>query len=105
MAVDVLAHFKDGKRIIVTPGMIELGAEQDTLNEALGRHIGENLDVAIIVGEYNRQSLVKGVLSAEFNEDNLHVVDTFNDAQRVLATLLKPGDTVLYENDLPDTFK
>ena len=105
MAVDVLAHFKDGKRIIVTPGMIELGAEQDTLNEALGRHIGENLDVAIIVGEYNRQSLVKGVLSADFNEDNLHVVDTFNDAQRVLATLLKPGDTVLYENDLPDTFK
>ena len=85
--------------------MIELGAEQDTLNEALGRHIGENLDVAIIVGEYNRQSLVKGVLSADFNEDNLHVVDTFNDAQRVLATLLKPGDTVLYENDLPDTFK
>lgn len=42
MAVDVLSHFTEGKRIIVTPGMIELGAEQYNLNRALGRHIGEN---------------------------------------------------------------
>ena len=34
--------------------MIELGAEQYNLNRALGRHIGENTDIAIIVGEYNR---------------------------------------------------
>lgn len=105
MAVDVLAHFTGGKRIIVTPGMIELGSQQDELNEALGRHIGENLDVAIIVGEYNRESLVKGVRNANFNEESLHIVDSFNDAQKVLATILRPGDTILYENDLPDTFK
>ncbi len=105
MAVDVLSHFTGGKRIIVTPGMIELGAQQEELNETLGRHIGENLDIAIIVGEYNRDSLVKGVRSANFDEKNLHIVDSFNDAQQVLSTLLRPGDTILYENDLPDTFK
>ncbi|MBD5330018.1 MAG: UDP-N-acetylmuramoyl-tripeptide--D-alanyl-D-alanine ligase [Bacteroides sp.] len=105
MAVDVLAHFTDGKRIIVTPGMIELGNEQEALNETLGRHIGENLDIAIIVGEYNREALVKGVRNAGMSEDNLYIVDTFNDAQQILAKILKRGDTVLYENDLPDTFK
>ncbi|MDE5806762.1 MAG: hypothetical protein K2H76_01485, partial [Muribaculaceae bacterium] len=105
MAVDVLSHFRDGKRIIVTPGMIELGSEQDALNETLGHHIGKNLDVAIIVGEYNRDSLVKGVRDAGMSEESLYIVDTFNDAQQVLAKLLKKGDTVLYENDLPDTFK
>ncbi|MDE7413590.1 MAG: UDP-N-acetylmuramoyl-tripeptide--D-alanyl-D-alanine ligase [Muribaculaceae bacterium] len=105
MAVDVLSHFTDGKRIIVTPGMIELGSEQFSLNEKLGQHIGENLDVAIIVGEYNRDAILQGIKSTGFNPDNLHIVDTFNDAQKVLATLLKKGDTVLYENDLPDTFK
>ncbi|MDE5790197.1 MAG: UDP-N-acetylmuramoyl-tripeptide--D-alanyl-D-alanine ligase [Muribaculaceae bacterium] len=105
MAVDVLSHFSGGKRIIVTPGMIELGSQQEELNETLGRHIGENLDIAIIVGEYNRDALVKGVRSAGMEESGIHIVDTFNDAQQVLSTILKPGDTVLYENDLPDTFK
>ena len=105
MAVDVLSHFTEGKRIIVTPGMIELGSQQNELNETLGKHIGEKLDVAIIVGEYNRDSLVRGVRSSDFDDSHLHIVDTFNDAQQVLSTILKPGDTVLYENDLPDTFK
>jgi len=105
MAVDVLAHFKDGKRIIVTPGMIELGDRQDELNETLGRHIGKNLDIAIIVGEYNRAALERGVRSTDFNEENLYIADSFNDAQKILSTLLAKGDTVLYENDLPDTFK
>lgn len=105
MAVDVLSHFNTGKRIIVTPGMIELGTEQANLNEALGRHIGENLDVAIIVGEYNREALVKGIKSTDFDTDRLYIADSFNDAQKILSTLLSKGDTVLYENDLPDTFK
>lgn len=105
MAVDVLAQFKDGQRIIVTPGMIELGSEQATLNRELGRHIGENADVAVIVGEYNRDALSGGILSTDFNKKNLHIVDTFADSQVLLSKILKPGDTVLYENDLPDAFK
>ena len=105
MAVDVLAHFNDGKRIIVTPGMIELGAQQDELNEKLGKYIGEKLDVAIIVGEYNREALDRGIRSTDFNTENLHLVSSFNEAQQVLAKILAKGDTVLYENDLPDTFK
>ena len=105
MAVEVLSHFKDGKRIIVTPGMIELGSQQYELNKNLGQHIGNNVDVVILVGEYNREALREGVESTGFPSDNLHIVATFNDAQAVLSTLLKPGDTILYENDLPDTFK
>lgn len=105
MAVDVLSQFKDGKRIIVTPGMIELGSEQERLNHELGEHIGKNVDVAVIVGAYNRNALVDGILSTEFNKDNLHIVDSFADSQILLSKILKPGDTVLYENDLPDSFK
>lgn len=105
MAVDVLAHFRDGKRIIVTPGMIELGAEQYNLNHAFGRYVGEKLDVAIVVGEYNRDAIVSGIKEGGMDEKNLHVVGSFNEAQQVLGRLLAPGDTVLYENDLPDTFK
>lgn len=105
MAVDVLSHFTDGKRIIVTPGMIELGERQSELNRTFGNHIGRNADVAIVVGEYNRDAIVAGIKDTDFNDENLHVVASFNEAQQVLARILRNGDTVLYENDLPDTFK
>ncbi|MDE6338376.1 MAG: UDP-N-acetylmuramoyl-tripeptide--D-alanyl-D-alanine ligase [Muribaculaceae bacterium] len=105
MAVDVLSHFTGGKRIIVTPGMIELGEEQFNLNKNLGTEIGRGVDIAIIVGEYNRQALEEGVKASGLKEENLYLVDSFNEAQQLLTTILAPGDTVLYENDLPDTFK
>ena len=106
MALDVLARMTRGKRIVVTPGMIELGDRQQALNEAFGEHIAETVDVAIVVGQYNRNAIVEGIKkSGTFNDDNLIVVDSFAEAQQRLASLLQMGDTVLYENDLPDTFK
>lgn len=105
MAVDVLSHFTDGKRIIVTPGMIELGEKQHELNRELGEHIGRNVDVAIIVGQYNRAPLTEGIRNSGFDCENLIEADSFAHAQQILSGLLAKGDVVLYENDLPDTFK
>ncbi|MDE6074151.1 MAG: UDP-N-acetylmuramoyl-tripeptide--D-alanyl-D-alanine ligase [Muribaculaceae bacterium] len=106
MALDVLARMNGGKRIIITPGMIELGSRQEELNNMFGQRIAKSADVAIIVGHYNRDAITDGIRSAEsFDEENLHIVDSFTEAQRLLVTIARPGDTVLYENDLPDTFK
>ncbi|MBD5355487.1 MAG: UDP-N-acetylmuramoyl-tripeptide--D-alanyl-D-alanine ligase [Bacteroides sp.] len=105
MALDVLSGFRDGKRIVVTPGMIELGDRQFELNETLGEEIAKSVDVAIVVGQYNREAIVKGIRKVGFKQENLYEVDSFNEAQQVLSGMLKAGDTVLYENDLPDTFK
>ena len=105
MAVDVLSQFKTGKRIIVTPGMIELGDKQYELNKTLGEYIGNCIDIAIIVGAYNREALIEGVKNGSIDEQNVYAVDSFNEAQTLLTRILQKGDTVLYENDLPDTFK
>ena len=105
MAMDVLSRFNKGKRIVITPGMIELGDRQYELNEALGVKIAECADVAIVVGEYNKDALLNGIKQGNMNNENVHAVASFNEAQRVLASIAKAGDTVLYENDLPDTFK
>lgn len=104
MALEVLGQFKEGKRIVVTPGMIELGNHQYDLNEKFGEHIAKNCDIAIIVGHYNREAITKGIENGKF-KGKLYEVDDFNDAQKLLTPMLEPGDTVLYENDLPDSFK
>lgn len=105
MALEVLGTFTGGKRIVITPGMIELGPEQYEQNVEFGRNIARNVDVAIVVGHYNREAITEGILAEKFPEKNLHKVDSFAAAQGLLGSIAKSGDTVLYENDLPDTFK
>ena len=106
MALEVLGSMTGGKRIVITPGMIELGSEQYELNFQFGETISRNVDVAIVVGKYNREAIVEGIrATGKLNEESLHTVDSFADAQAILSRIATKGDTVLYENDLPDTFK
>lgn len=104
MALDVLREFKHGKRIIVTPGMIELGSRQHELNEKFGEHIAESCDIAIVVGHYNRESITRGIEKGEF-KGKLYEVENFEEAQKLVTPMLQSGDTILYENDLPDSFR
>ena len=96
---------KPGKRIIITPGMIELGELQEKANKEFGRHMADCADVAIIVGHYNRDAIMAGLEESDMSKENIHTVDDFAEAQRLLQAIARSGDTVLYENDLPDTFK
>lgn len=105
MALEVLSDFRQGRRIVVTPGMIELGDRQEELNEEFGRQIAGNCDIAVIVGKYNRDAIIRGIKEGGFDESNLYEAASFDDAQKILAGIMKAGDTVLYENDLPDSFK
>ena len=105
MALDVLCGMKGGKRIVITPGMIELGSKQEYFNELFGEHIAETADVAIIVGQYNREAILKGINKKGMSANTVHTVSTFAEAQQLMLSFAKAGDTVLYENDLPDSFK
>lgn len=99
MALDVLAQMP-APRIVITPGMIELGPQQHQLNRDFGAHIARAADIAIIVGQYNREAILEGI----DNKTATHTVETFAQAQSLLQTLLTGPATILYENDLPDTF-
>ena len=108
MALNVLAMMNKngGKRIVITPGMIELGEKQYDYNKAFGAHIADCADVAFVVGAYNHDAILEGL--SENNRDGrvkVIAVESFAEAQRLLPAEVRSGDTVLYENDLPDTFK
>jgi len=105
MALDVLAAMTQGKRILITPGMIELGEQQHELNEQFGFKAASCCDIAIVVGRYNRDAIVAGLERGGMPAEAIRPVDTFAEAQQLLSASAAAGDTVLYENDLPDTFK
>ena len=104
-AIEILAAMNGGRRIIVTPGMVELGDRQNEENQALGHHIAaHDLDLAVLVGAAQTAPIQDGLREADFPADRIQVVDTFFDAQDLLTRYLDPGDVVLYENDLPDQY-
>ena len=105
MALDVLGAMEGGKRIIITPGMIELGDRQYELNKLFGKKIASSSDLAFVVGEYNRDAILEGLREGGMSENKICEFPTFAAAQAYLQTIVTKGDTVLYENDLPDTFK
>lgn len=105
MALDVLSSMTGGKRFVITPGMIELGEKQFEYNRRLGEKIAVSADVAIIVGQYNHDAIMDGIKSGGMPDSAVHPVASFKDAYALLTSMAGPGDTVLLENDLPDTFK
>ena len=104
-AVEILSQFKSGKRIIITPGMIELGEIEEEENRNFGEVIGKaDLDKIILVGKERSKPILEGVLKTEGQEERVSVVDTLFEANDLLKEYASPGDVVLYENDLPDVY-
>lgn len=104
MALEVLAGFEGNSKIIITPGMIELGSESDALNEQFGRHIAAACDYVILVGRQQTKPIQDGLASADYPSEKLYLATNLSDAFRKLNEIVKKGDVVLIENDLPDTF-
>lgn len=105
-ALDVLSSFESGKKIIITPGMIELGEREDEMNEEFGRQIARSeVDVAILVGDAQTAAIQRGIKEENSSGDtDVHVVKSLFAANDLLNELAVEGDVVLYENDLPDNY-
>jgi UDP-N-acetylmuramoyl-tripeptide--D-alanyl-D-alanine ligase len=94
----------NGRTILVTPGMVELGAAHDEDHHKIGRLAGQHADVLVPVLPERIPTLVKGY--RETNPQGILVpTASFTDAQRWLQENVRNGDVVLLENDLPDLYE
>lgn len=102
-AVEVLREMPARRRVVVTPGIVELGERAAEENERFGRLAGEVADHVIVVARLNRDALVAGAEAGGRAE--VTAVGTLAEATERLATILGPGDVVLFENDLSDQYE
>ena len=103
-ALDVLSQFKEGKKIIVTPGMIELGEMEVPANREFGVNIGKVCDYVILVGKKRTEPIYEGLMETNFNKENIFVVNNLEEATAQIGKIAKAKDVVLFENDLPDNY-
>jgi UDP-N-acetylmuramoyl-tripeptide--D-alanyl-D-alanine ligase len=98
-ALDKLAKHRGGRRILVTPGIAELGLEHDRVHARLGTYSGALCDVIYVVNPSRIESFAT---TANLETAEVIEVPTFYAARDAIAKTLTKDDVVLYENDLPD---
>ncbi len=94
------------RRVVVTPGMVELGSLQAEENAKFSRRVASVATDLVVVGRTNRRALLRGAGLASDGGGTLQlvVVRTRQQATEWVRAHLGPGDVVLYENDLPDHY-
>ena len=103
-ALDVLAML-DGLKILVTPGMVELGPEQDTLNRAFGVQAAAVCDHVALIGRRQTAPIAEGLSEAGYPGEKLKVYETLKEATDWVKTIQGHENIyVLLENDLPDNY-
>ena len=102
-ALRVLAAHEAGRRILVTPGMVELGPQEAEENRRLGELAAAVCDVCLLAGPLARH-IREGLVGAGFDEGGIIVAPDGPAAHAQLAGLSRRGDVILFENDLPDVY-
>lgn len=103
-ALDTLAMFRE-QRILMTPGMVELGEKQYEENREIGVYAADKCDYAVLVGKEQTRPIQDGLLEKGFAKNRMIVVDTLQEAfQMVNAIPNEKQKVVLIENDLPDNY-
>lgn len=96
--IECLADF-EGRKIVVTAGIVEGGNESLRLNAEAGRIIAGVADFIIAVGAY-KDEIAAGV----GEKSGLYRVDDLDEAKKILKRVVTRGDNVLFINDLPDRY-
>ena len=96
-----------GIKIVVTPGMIELGSKEDELNEIFGEQIAEVADYVVLIGKEKTKPIKKGLENKRYDSSNIIVYNDVREAYAFINSIKNDTDEdvyALFENDLPDTY-
>lgn len=104
-ALDVLKSM-NGTRVVVTPGMIELGQLEEQKNYEFGKKIADSTDYVILVGEKKTKVIYDALIDSKFDKDNIFVLNNVSEAFGIINSLKEDGVDIyaLFENDLPDIY-
>lgn len=104
-ALDVLGEIPGGRKILVTPGMIELGEKQEEENRRLSTKAAGICDMVLVVGETNKKAIMEGLNAGGIKEEQHRSFASMRSALGYLSQYCDDKDVVLIENDLPDLYE
>lgn len=104
MAVKTLGKFQKKTRILVTPGIVDLGEFAKQYNVEFGEEATKYCDYIILVGEKQAIDLNEGISNKNYPKEKVYIAKDINDAFKKLAEFDAKNTVALLENDLPDNY-
>ena len=104
MALEVLDQISGTKKIIITPGIVELGAQDYEINYNLGIEISKVCDYIILVGPKRTKPIQDALIKAGCPQDKYFVAGNLTEAVSQMNKIAEKGSVILFENDLPDNY-
>ena len=104
MALEVLGKFKNRQRILITPGIVDLGDKVEEYNKKLGKQAAGNCDYIILVGEKQAKPIYEGIIEEGYNKEKIYIAKDLNEAINKMNEIIDSNTVVLFENDLPDNY-
>lgn len=104
MALEVLKYFEHRKRILITPGIVELGDKMTEINQELGRNAAESSDFIILVGANQAVPIYNGIKEKNYPESQIFIAKNLQEALEKMNEIITSDSVVLLENDLPDNY-
>lgn len=101
-SLKLLSEYPATQRIIITPGLVELGKNAPEENQEFAKEASKIVDEFIIVGQNAKEDLLKGL--SDFPKNKIHLVSSTQEGITMLSQIAKPGAVILLENDLPDQY-
>ncbi|MBO5710944.1 MAG: hypothetical protein J6R62_05460, partial [Rikenellaceae bacterium] len=74
-------------------------------NKKFGAQIARSADIAIVVNKVNADAITEGLREGGMDNSKIMVAKNLFEVTTILNKISAAGDTILYENDLPDMFK
>ncbi len=103
-AIEVLAQFKDKRKVYITPGLVEMGPEKESIHLSIGQQLAKVADVVILIKNSVTPYIAKGLQAHGFEESKIIWFDSALEAHARLAEIIKAGDVVMFQNDWPDNY-
>ncbi len=104
-ALEILSKMKGRQRIVITPGIIELGEREYEENKNLGRKAASCADIIIGVGESRAKPILEGAREMGFPEEKMMAAKNLRDAIAKMRSVIDGPAALLLENDLPDNYE
>jgi len=104
-ALETLSCF-EGIKILVTPGMIELGEKQDELNKEFGIRASRVSDYVVLIGKNQTKAILEGLIQQDYPENKIFIAEKLEEGLQFVDTIKCEGKEkiILLENDLPDNY-
>lgn len=104
IALEVLGSFKNKKKILVTPGIVDLGTHSKYYNQLLGQQASEVADYVILVGEKQAQPILEGLMQKKYPKEKIFIAKDLKQALIKMNEIAANNSVILLENDLPDNY-